>query len=86
MCSHILAPGAAVFLLNWPTTDVNITIQSGVSFLARVRGAVKQLGFSNRVQDQLLLQQWRTLERMLVERGAADTAGIVDDGFRLRIG
>jgi hypothetical protein len=31
------APGAAKFLLNWPTTDANITTRSGPSFLACVR-------------------------------------------------
>jgi hypothetical protein len=31
------APGAAKFLLNWPTTDANITGRPGQSFLARVR-------------------------------------------------
>jgi ankyrin repeat protein len=30
------APGAAKFLLKWPTTDVNITLPSGVFFLNRV--------------------------------------------------
>jgi ankyrin repeat protein len=34
------APGAAKFLLNWPTTDVNITTQSGESFLAKVRSTI----------------------------------------------
>jgi hypothetical protein len=74
------APGAAKFLLNWPTTDVNITTRSGASFLAWVRLTVKV--FSDKivrpdnpeqVQDQFLLQQWREIEDMLVERGAHDT-------------
>jgi hypothetical protein len=34
------APGAATFLLNWPTTDANIITRSGVSFLARVRSTI----------------------------------------------
>jgi hypothetical protein len=34
-------PGAAKFLLNWPTTDVDITARSGESFLARVRLSVE---------------------------------------------
>jgi hypothetical protein len=29
--------------------------------------------FPGRVQDQFLLQQWRKIEDMLVERGAVDT-------------
>jgi hypothetical protein len=31
------APGAAKYLLNWPTTDANIIDQSGECFLDRVR-------------------------------------------------
>jgi hypothetical protein len=34
------APGAAKFLLNWPTTDANITTRSGATFLAVVRGSL----------------------------------------------
>jgi hypothetical protein len=68
------APGAAKFLLNWPTTDFNITTRSGDSFLARVRNAIEY--FSEGVArpgQQLLLRQWREIEEMLVERGAIDT-------------
>jgi hypothetical protein len=74
------APGAAKFLLNWPTTDANITYRSGASNLAKVRNTVSS--FSNkvalpdnpeRVQHKFLLQQWREIEEMLVERGAEDT-------------
>jgi ankyrin repeat protein len=80
MCTIKLAPGAAKFLLNWPTTDVNITTRSGESFLARVRIDVKY--FSDKiarpdnpeqVQHQFLLQQWTEIEEMLVEREARDT-------------
>jgi hypothetical protein len=69
-----LAPGAAKFLLNWPTTDANIITQSGGSFLARVRAAVKYIRSDHpeRVEDQLVLRQWREIEEMLVERGAVD--------------
>jgi hypothetical protein len=75
------APGAATFLLNWPTTDANITTRSGRSFLDRVRGTI--WSFSDRVarpdnpdsvQDQFLLRQWHAIHEMLVERGAADTS------------
>jgi hypothetical protein len=73
------APGAAKFLLNWPTTDANITA-SGTSFLVRVRKAVENFsdaiarpGNRDRVQHQFAMQQWRKIEEMLVERGAADT-------------
>jgi hypothetical protein len=74
------APGAAKFLLNWPTTDANITIRSGASFLTGVRSLIT--AFSDKVaypdnhdklQDQFVLQQWREIEEMLVERGAIDT-------------
>jgi hypothetical protein len=74
------APGAAKFLLNWPTTDANITTRSGVSFLAMVRLTIKSFfdkialpDNPEMVQHQLLLRQWREIEDMVVERGAADT-------------
>jgi hypothetical protein len=35
MWTTYFAPGAAKFLLNWPTTDANINTRSGTSFLAR---------------------------------------------------
>jgi hypothetical protein len=74
------APGAAKFLLNWPTTDANITTRSRATFLAVVRSTI--VGFSDKValpdnpdqvQHQFLLQQWRGIEEILVERGADDT-------------
>jgi hypothetical protein len=74
------APGAANFMLNWPTTDANITSRSGESFLAGLRLSVKY--FSNqialpdnpeKIQHQFLLQQWREIEEMLAERGAPNT-------------
>jgi hypothetical protein len=74
------APGAAKFLLNWPTTDASITNRSGQSFLAWVRSTITD--FSNkvvlpdnpgRVKHQFQLQQWRGIEEMLVEREATDT-------------
>jgi hypothetical protein len=72
------APGAAKFLLSWPTTDAYITRRSGESYLDRVRSTVTE--FSEKValpdnpcqiQDQFQIQQWRDIEEMLVERGAA---------------
>jgi hypothetical protein len=77
-----LAPGAAKFLLNWPTTDVNITNRSGETFLASVRGDVKYFSDetprpdspgSGRARRLFWLQQWREIEEMLVEKGAHDT-------------
>jgi hypothetical protein len=74
------APGAAKFLLNWPTTDTNITARFGVSFLDEVRLTITTLSEKvvlpdnpEQVQDQFQLQQWREIEVMLVERGAVDT-------------
>jgi hypothetical protein len=76
MCSVPDAPGVAKFLLNWPTTDVNMTTRSGFSFLAMVRFTVQETSDKiahpdnpDQVQHQFLLQQWRTIEEMLVQRG-----------------
>jgi ankyrin repeat protein len=70
------APGAAKFLLNWSTTDAHITTLSGMSLLAKIRFTVKYLSNSvarhhdnpDQVQKRFLLQQWRDIEGMLVER------------------
>jgi hypothetical protein len=74
------APGAAKFLLNWPTTDANITTRCGASFLAMVRSTITafpdQIALPDhldQVANQFKLQQWREIEKMLVEGGAADT-------------
>jgi ankyrin repeat protein len=76
----LYSPGAAKFLLNWPTTDANITNRSGQSFLVWVRSTITgisdqivQPDYPNRIQLEFLVQQWREIEEMLVERGAADT-------------
>jgi hypothetical protein len=68
------APGAAKFLLNWPTTDANLSSRSGVSFLAGVREVIPtdicdQIalpGDPERVHLLLLLQQWREIDDMVV--------------------
>jgi hypothetical protein len=77
------APGAAKFLLNWPITDANITTRSGESFVARVRRTVKHFTHKialpanpYQVQEQFLLQRWKEIEEMLMERGAHDS-GII---------
>jgi hypothetical protein len=77
------APGAAKFLMNWPTADVNSTTQSGESFLDFVRPSITD--FSDEVaipadildivQKQFLLRQWREIEEMLVERAAQQVHG-----------
>jgi hypothetical protein len=66
------APGAAKFLLNWPTTEANITTPSKASFLTLVRKAAHPDN-PEEVQDQLLLQQWTEIEEIMVEWGAHDT-------------
>jgi hypothetical protein len=80
MCTAPDAPGAAKFLLNWPTTDANITTRSGASFLAKVRSTITEFSDKislpdnpDQVQHRFLLQQWRGIEEMLEERGARDT-------------
>jgi hypothetical protein len=82
MCTIPYAPGAARFLLNWPTTDVNITNRFGESFLANIRwliteisGKISRPGIPdhNQVVDQFLLRQWREIEEIMVERDALDT-------------
>jgi hypothetical protein len=80
MSTTRFAPGAAKFLLNWPTTDVNITTRSGASFLTMVRSTITALSYKvalpdnpGQIQDEFQLQQWRAIEDILVERGAAGT-------------
>jgi hypothetical protein len=74
------APGAAKFLLNWPTTDVDVTTQSGVLILGLVRSLITAIsdGISDGIATPenpeyvnlpLMLQQWCAIEEMLVERG-----------------
>jgi hypothetical protein len=73
------APGAAKFLLNWPTTDVNITDRFGESFLAKVRSSVEFFSDKAARPDnlkyiyQFMFQQWREIEDMVVERGGTAT-------------
>jgi hypothetical protein len=82
-CTVPNAPGAAKFLLNWPTTNASMTFRTdrtGHSFLDWVRMAVQHFSDevarpdnTEKVQHQFLLQQWREIEKMLEERGPADT-------------
>jgi hypothetical protein len=80
MATKKLAPGAAKFLLNWPTTDVNITTRTGATYLTMVRSLVHSfsellIAFPDHpdiAKHQFWLQQWRGIEEMLVERGAHD--------------
>jgi hypothetical protein len=77
MCCSKGAPGVARFLLNWPSTDANITTGSGSSFLTFVRSSITSFSCliaepdnPEQVQHQFQLQQWRDIEELLVERGA----------------
>jgi hypothetical protein len=77
ICTIAYAPGAAKFLLNWPTTDVNIIARSGPSFLTSVRSTIKDLSSliarpdnADQIGPPFLLQQWRDIENVLVERGS----------------
>jgi hypothetical protein len=75
------APGAAKFLLEWstsPTTDIDIhiTTRTGVTLSALVHFAIENffdpdgLVIDQRAKSAFLLQQWREIEQMLVERGS----------------
>jgi hypothetical protein len=76
------APSAAKVVIEWPTTNVNIVNQSGVSMLAIVRHLISEIAVkvdtshenSRRAQDAFLLEQWREVENMLVEKGTSDTS------------
>ena len=68
MCTSKLAPGAAKFLRNWPTTDANITTQSGASFLALVRIDVEYFAALVARPDHP-----DRVQQILVEGGAHDT-------------
>jgi hypothetical protein len=70
MFSGSYAPSAAKFLLNLPSTQVNVTSRSGESFLDIVKSIIKMYSNAKKIEDQLLFQQWRGVEEMLLERGA----------------
>jgi hypothetical protein len=83
------AHGAAKFLVNWTTMDVNIIYRAGESILAMARQLI--ISYSEcaasrhnpeQVQDQFLLQQWREIEKILVKRGAHDTGKVLVAGER----
>jgi hypothetical protein len=71
MYTNDFAPGAAKFLLNWPTTDFIILNGAGESFLVMVRSTISSHDNRNPalVQHKFLVQQWRDIEDMLIERG-----------------
>jgi hypothetical protein len=77
MCTSPNAIGTSKFLLNWPSTDANSTNRSNESFRARVRFLLTKFSElvtlpynPERVQHQFLLQPWREIEEILVERDA----------------
>jgi hypothetical protein len=77
------APGAAKFLMNWPSTEVNITTRSGASFLAMVRSAITSLSVKfarpdspEQVEHQFAIKQ--------LEMGSHDTCiTAVNEGYGL---
>jgi hypothetical protein len=79
MCTAKFAPGAVKFLLEWstpPTTDIDIHIanRAGVIVLDLVGSTIDD--FTDQVAPQqvkvdFLLQQWREIEYILVERGGS---------------
>jgi hypothetical protein len=80
------SPGAGKFLLTWPSTDADIPTRSGASSLAGVREIIaspsNEIAYPDnpgRMQREFLLRQWREIEEMLVERGAAETGITVFD-------
>jgi hypothetical protein len=82
MCTVQMAPSAAKLLMEWPTTDVNLTAKSGKCILAMVRNTIDFLthgcSFPWHPRNQFLCQQWRDIEKLLVAKGAI-VAGIPPD-------
>jgi hypothetical protein len=91
------APGAANFLLNWPTTDANITGRSGVSFRSAVRRTLEH--FSTKLHSLMMtLRRCNTNSRSSSGvqskrcwcwwKGEAliPVPQLLSSGFRLRIG
>jgi ankyrin repeat protein len=82
------SPATAKLLLEWQSTDVNVTTNQGDSYLALVRftstnfsDAVTRFSNSDQsdvVKSRFVLQQWREIEEILVEKGAVDTK-VIDD-------
>jgi hypothetical protein len=76
MCAIKWAPGAAKVLIGWPMTNVNIVDESGRTVLDLVRMVIEELSDEvnslenpRRAEDQFVLQQWREVEEMLMEKG-----------------
>jgi hypothetical protein len=77
-----MAPGAAKFLLDWstpPTTNVDVHIinGAGLTLLDMVHSTIEEFSYKAalpdcpaRARNAFLLQQWREIEKMLVERGS----------------
>jgi hypothetical protein len=81
------APGAAKFLLNWPTTDIHITSRTGATFLTHVRQSIVFFSqMAESFEQQFLLRQWWEIEKMLVARGATDPVEYRWGGLLLHLG
>jgi hypothetical protein len=74
------SPAVAKVLLERHSTDVNVTTDKGFSFLAAIRlyvNSEKLTRFPNSdhpevVKVRFVLQQWRVIEEIPVEKGAVD--------------
>jgi hypothetical protein len=77
MCTVQMAPSAAKLLIEWPTTDVNLTSKAGKCILAMVRYTIDFLtdgcSFPWHPRNRFLCQQWRDNEELLVAKGAIET-------------
>jgi hypothetical protein len=83
MATVQFAPGAVKFLLGWSTPptidiDIHITDQTGATLLDMVHSTIDEISdphaavydsLDQQVIHAFLLQQWREIEKMLVERG-----------------
>ena len=83
MSAFPMAPGAATFLLERPTSpdiDIHMINRAGVTLLDMVHSAIGWVPDpaaasdpddpDRQVKYAFLLQQWREIEKMLVERGS----------------
>jgi hypothetical protein len=79
------APVAAKFLLNWPTTDANVTTRSGASFLAMVRETVEYLSYRAAMRIETPFRVSIQGIEGQVDNGSIGTNhGIIDHIYRLR--
>jgi hypothetical protein len=74
--SLMYAPTAAKFVLEWPTTDLDVTQRDGLTFANLVRLTIGDISemldddSNDPIKYNALLQQWREVEAMLDEKEA----------------